>query len=108
MGTIETNDNTPQITETSATPEQKTPKPSWYTKIKDNPEALEKLKQKRKGYYNKLKLIRQSLPPELLPEKKPTKHYIITPEKNTSIMLNIIIHIKIKYNNILKTIGKKR
>ena len=80
MDTNETN-NTPQITESSTTPEQTTSKPSWYTKIKDNPEALEKLRQKRREHYHKLKLIRQSLPPELLPEKKPTKHYIITPEK---------------------------
>ena len=78
MDTIETIDNTPQITESSASHEQKTPKPSQYEKIKNNPEALEKFKQKRKEYYNKLKLIRQSLPPELLPAKK---HYIITPEK---------------------------
>jgi len=78
MDTIETIDNTQQITESSASHEQKMPKPSQYAKIKNNPEALEKFKQKRKEYYNKLKLIRQSLPPELLPEKK---HYIITPEK---------------------------
>ena len=96
MDTIETNNNTPHFTVTSATPEQTTSKPSWYTKIKDNPEALEKLRQKRREHYHKLKLISQSLPPELLPEKKPTKHNIISPEKNMSIMLHIITNIRIK------------
>jgi thymidylate synthase len=65
MDTSETNNNTPQITETSTTPEQITPKTSWYTKIKDNPEELDKLRQKERNIINKLKLRRESLPPEL-------------------------------------------
>ena len=76
---IEVND-TPQINETAAQPELNKTKSNWYTKIRDNPIELENFRQKRRERYQALKLIRESLPPDQRPEKKPTKHYIITPE----------------------------
>ena len=39
---------TPQITEPSTTPEPNTSKPSWYTKIRDKPEEMEKTQAEKK------------------------------------------------------------
>ena len=74
---------TSQITESSTTPESNTSKPSWYTKIRDNPEEMEKLRQKRRVRHHALKLIRESLPPNERPEKNPTKHYTVTEAKRS-------------------------
>jgi hypothetical protein len=49
MDSSEINNTTPQITESTSTHEQITPKNSWYSKIKDNPEELDKLRQKERN-----------------------------------------------------------
>jgi predicted transcriptional regulator len=77
-------------------------------KIKDNPEELDKLRQKRKEYYNKLKLRREALSPELKQEKKQTKKYIVTPREKHEYNVKYYSKNKEKVDNYIKSYREKK
>ena len=97
---------TPQNTESVTQPELRKSKSSWYTMLKQNPEAYAEYRAKCKQKYEADKLFRQLNGIEKPPILKKPYTYKPTPEKNTNIMLNIIKHIKRTLTNILKNIVK--
>ena len=102
---IEAND-TPQITETVAQPEQNKTKSYWYTMLKQDPEAYAKHKEMRKQKYEENKLFRQLNNIEKPTVKKPYT-YKPTPEKKHEYNVKYYKTHKDKVDQYLKDYRKK-